>query len=65
MPREDWVTMEQALERVQRSRSTVYQWVQDGRVSTMRPGRVLWLNLPDLIRAEFATRPGRPKRNQS
>src|SRR6185312_9518053 len=58
--RDDWVTVEQAAQRVNRSRPTIYRWVADGKVATFRPGRMLWLSLPDLLEAERAARPGRP-----
>jgi excisionase family DNA binding protein len=60
--RDDWVTVRQAEERVHRSRRTIYQWVQDGKIRTMRPMRALWLNVEDLLRVEAETRPGRPRR---
>ena len=60
--RDDWVTIKQAMARVGRSRSTIYQWIETGKVRTMRPLRVVWVNLPDLLTADATTRPGRPKR---
>jgi hypothetical protein len=61
--RDDWVTIKQAMARVRRSRSTIYGWIDAGSVRTMRPLRVLWVNLPDLIRVEAETKPGRPRRD--
>jgi hypothetical protein len=58
--RDDWVTIEQAMDRLHKSRSTIYLWVRQGRVQTMRPLRMLWLHMPDLLNAEAATRKGRP-----
>lgn len=44
--------MKDAPERTGRNRSTIYKWVTAGRIRTMRPGRDLWLFLPDLLDAE-------------
>ena len=33
----------------------MYLWVEAGRVKTMRPARLLWLYLPDLLRVERET----------
>jgi hypothetical protein len=52
--------MKQALERIPRTERTIYRWVRDGRVRTMQPLRVVWLNLTDLLKAESEARPGRP-----
>jgi hypothetical protein len=62
--RDDWVTIKQAMARVRRSRSTIYQWIDGGKVRTMRPLRVLWVNLPDLLSADATTKPGRPKKER-
>lgn len=63
MTRDDWVTVDQAAERVGRSRSTVYRWIGEGTVRTMRPMRTLWVNVPDLLVAErdATSRIGRPR----
>jgi excisionase family DNA binding protein len=47
-----WVVMSDAPERIGRNRSTIYKWVKAGKIRTMRPGRALWLYLPDLLSAE-------------
>lgn len=52
---EDWIQVHKAPERVGRSKRTVYRWIKDGRVRTIRPLRVLWLNLEDLLRVERET----------
>lgn len=36
---------------------TIWRWVKSGKVKTMRPGRVLWLYLPDLLRLESESPP--------
>lgn len=63
MTRDDWVTVDQAAERVGRSRSTVYRWIGEGTVRTMCPMRTLWGNVPDLLVAErdATSRIGRPR----
>lgn len=45
-----------APERVNRSKATIYRWVKEGRVTTIRPLRALWLSVPDLLKAERDTR---------
>lgn len=47
-----WILATEAPARVGRARSTIYKWVKAGRIRTMRPARVLWLYLPDLLRAD-------------
>ena len=49
---DQWVLMKDAAGRTGRNRSTIYKWVSAGRIRTMRPGRDLWLYLPDLLDAE-------------
>lgn len=49
---DDWVLMKQAHERIGCARSTVYKWVKAGKVRKYRPGKELWLYLPDLLAAE-------------
>ncbi|MTE24842.1 helix-turn-helix domain-containing protein [Microbacterium sp. ZXX196] len=57
-----WVTVSEAAKITKRTRKTIYQWVRDGKVATMRPGRALWLKLSDVRHAEKAL-PGRPRKN--
>lgn len=59
---EDWVTVPEAAKMTGRTTKTIYQWVSDGDVRTMRPMRALWLNVSDLRHAE-KKRPGRPRKN--
>lgn len=47
-----WILAQDAPARVNRGRSTIYKWVKAGRIRTMRPGRALWLYLPDLLKAD-------------
>lgn len=49
---DQWVMMKRAPEKVGCARSTIYKWVKEGKVRSMRPGRELWLYLPDLLKAE-------------
>lgn len=51
----DWILLEEAPLRVDRSRSTIYRWILEGRVRTIRPKRKLWLFIPDLLQAEKDT----------
>lgn len=48
----DWILTTDAPARVNRSKRTIYRWIDEGRVRTWRPGRKLWLNLPDLLDCE-------------
>ena len=53
--REDWILLADAPERIGRSRSTVYRWIDEGRIRTMRPLAKLWVSVPDLIQADKET----------
>lgn len=52
MPASDWILATDAPARVGRSRATIYAWLAEGNIRTWRPGRKLWLNLPDLLDVE-------------
>lgn len=54
-----WVTVDEAMEITGRGKTSIYNWVRDGKVRTIRPKRALWLNLSDVRKAE-AILPGRP-----
>lgn len=62
MSSEDWVTVKEAQKATNRSRRTIYRWLAEDRVKTMRPMRVLYLYLPDLWQAVRDTN-GRGKKN--
>lgn len=49
---ERWIMMKDAHEKVGCARSTIYKWVKGGKVRSMRPGKELWLYIPDLLKAE-------------
>ena len=62
---EDWVSVAEAAEKAHRSKRRIYDWISDGLVKTMRPGRKLWVYLPDVLRVEAKQKPGRrPKARQ-
>lgn len=50
------------MERVGRSRGTIYRWVREGKIQTMQPMRAVYLNVEDLLRAEASMKPGRPRK---
>ncbi|KAB1647484.1 hypothetical protein F8O06_02790 [Pseudoclavibacter sp. CFCC 14310] len=52
MTASDWILAADAPARVGRSRATIYAWLTEGNIRTWRPGRKLWLNLPDLLDVE-------------
>ncbi len=58
---DDWVSVAEAARRAHRSKRRVYEWIADGMVKTMRPARLLWVYLPDVLKAEAAQKPGRPR----
>ena len=59
---EDWVPLSRAHKLVGRSRRTVYRWVQEGLVETLRPLREVWVSVPDLMRVEAEkVQLGRPR----
>lgn len=47
-----WIMMKDAHEKVGCARSTIYKWVKAGKVRSLRPGKELWLYIPDLMKAE-------------
>lgn len=49
---DQWIMMKSAPEKIGCARSTIYKWVKQGKVRSMRPGKELWLYLPDLRKAE-------------
>lgn len=51
----NWVLAKVAPALMRRPKSTVYRWVEDGRVRTMRPMHELWLFIPDLRRIDKDT----------
>jgi hypothetical protein len=55
MPSSEWLLAEQAAERVGRSERTIREWGATGRVRRMRPGRLWWYFVPDLLRADKET----------
>lgn len=54
MTSSDWILASDAPARVNRSRATVYAWLAEGNIRTWRPGRKLWVNIPDLLEVERA-----------
>lgn len=59
---DDWVSVAEAARRSRRSKRTVYEWIAEGAVKTMRPARLLWVYLPDVLRMEASKKPGRPRK---
>lgn len=51
-----FVKIEDAGDRVGKSKHTVYRWIRDGRVKVMRINGTKWLSVPDLLKAELDTR---------
>jgi maltose-binding protein MalE len=45
---EMWVKLSEAPDVVHRSKQTIYRWVSEGHIATMRPTAETWLFLPDL-----------------
>lgn len=50
----DWVTIEEAMALVDRSRRTIYRWKDEGIVRTEKPRKRVYFNRSDLIDAEAA-----------
>lgn len=59
---DDWVSVAEAARRARRSKRRIYAWISDGLVRTMRPARLLWVYLPDVLKAEGEQKVGRPKK---
>ncbi len=57
---EDWVTVEKAAARVQKTVRTVNRWAHDGDIRSLRMNRRLLVFLPDVLEADAKKRPGRP-----
>lgn len=55
MSSDDWLLAEDAAERVGRSERTIRDWGNTGRIRRMRPGRLWWYFVPDLIVADRET----------
>lgn len=49
---DQWIMMKDAPSELGRARSTIYKWVKARKIRTLRPGKELWLYLPDLKKAE-------------
>jgi hypothetical protein len=60
---DDWVSVAEAARRARRSKRRIYAWIGGGLVRTMRPARLLWVYLPDVIRVEGEQRVGRPRKD--
>ncbi len=58
----DWVSVDEAARRARRSKRRIYAWIAEGMVRTMRPARLLWVYLPDVIRTESEQQIGRPRK---
>jgi hypothetical protein len=54
--RELWVKLEHAHRYVEKSRPTVYRWVQANLVTTMQPLDTVWVFLPSLWEVEKSMR---------
>ena len=52
----DWLQLADAEELVGRARRTIYRWVRENRVRTIRPYRHRYFNRQDLIDTERDTR---------
>ena len=60
-----WVLAKSAPGILMRPKSTVYRWVEDGKVRTMRPMHELWLYMPDLRSVDKDTPRRRRKKKES
>lgn len=60
----DWVSVEEAAARARRSKRRIYEWIAEGKVKTIRPGRQLWVHLPDVLKVEAEQKIGRPRRGE-
>ena len=61
MNRPEWVIAKDAPAMLSRPRATVYRWVEQGHVRTMRPLHEMWLYVPDLMDMDVKT----PRRRRS
>lgn len=49
---DEWEMLEDAVNRVGKSKRTLYRWADRGLVRTWRPGDELWFNVEDLLRTK-------------
>ncbi|WP_373286278.1 helix-turn-helix domain-containing protein [Microbacterium nanhaiense] len=56
------MSIAEAAKATGRTKKTVYQWIREGKVRTMRPMRALWVNLSDIRAVEETTTLGRPRK---
>lgn len=58
---DDWIRVDEAPDRIGRHKATIYRWLADPDVTIrrMRPGKVLWLYLPDLLKVDAESIRGR------
>ncbi len=57
MNRDDWLSLSEACEFTGRARRTIYRWLSEGRIRTIRPSRTLYLNRDDLATLEAEKTP--------
>lgn len=68
---DDWATVDDAAERIGRSRRRVYEYLtlaadRGSTIRTMRVHRRTYVNVPDLLRFEATVPPpGRPRKERS
>lgn len=51
-----FVKIEEAGDRVGKSKHTIYRWIRQRRVKVMRVNGQKWISVPDLLAAEKETR---------
>jgi excisionase family DNA binding protein len=56
-----WITVEQAAILVGRTRATVYVWIKQGRLPTVRPDRITMVRRRDVVQLEAVIKMGRPE----
>lgn len=56
MPRNDWLTVQEAAELTERTTRAIRYWLADegNKIQTWRPGRTVLINRLDLLRVEKA-----------
>jgi len=54
LDRQQWITVQEAMQATQRSRPTIFRWLKDPDINirTWRPRRHLYLFKPDVMAAE-------------
>lgn len=61
---DEWVQLDEAVTISGRSKPTLYRWIKNGRVRSLKPWSVIWIHKGDLKEAGEDTRRGMPPKTE-